>query len=349
MGISRSVAGTVLLLLSLASAPRAAAEGKAAPAPRPLPVDKTRKLIEEEAVYTVEGRVRIKKGIEVTVLRNVKIQGTGSGPAVIEVEGGFDCIGVLTREVILENVTVEPCPKFERVHMDMAIFRGSGGIRTPKDVPAEGAFMLENFDMVGQTAMDVTLQAGEIELSSACFDNPTRLRVVPQPGKDKDQVRVFVRGCHQEPKHRCSPHGGRVGLVGGLESDGGDDVTIQLSRIGGSLCSVKNWGQRLIFDGNKVNSAKLEFSHRKAGQYQRVQCAKLDIYSSEVSASAPPDPVLKDTFSMDRCWFKGFDDPRAILEKVVKDGADDPKNNGVRVTFPKINTRPLELAGAGDR
>lgn len=338
----------VSFVLLLAPSP-VRGEGKGAPAPRPLPVDKTRKLIEEGAVYTVEGRVRIPRGIELTVLRNCKIQGTGSGPAVIEVEGGFDCIGVFSREVILENVLVEPCAKFERVHMDMAIFRGSGGIRTPKDVAVEGAFMLENFDMVGQAAMDVTLQTGNVELSSACFDNPTRIKVVTPPGKDKDQVRIFVRGCHQEPMHKCTPHGGRVGLVGGFESDGGDDVTIQLSRIGGALCAVRNWGQRLIFDGNKVNSGKLVFSHRKAGQYQRVQCAKLDVYSDEVSASAPADPNLKDTFTMDRCWFKGLADPREVFAKVIKDGEDDPTANGVRVNLPKVNTRPLELSGDHDR
>jgi hypothetical protein len=337
------------VLLAAPAAPAAGGDGKAELPPKPLPVDRTQKLIEEGAVYTVAGRVRIRRGIEITVLRNCRIQGTGSTPAVIEVEGGFDCIGVLDREVILENVTVEPCPKFERMHMDMAIFRGTGGIRTAKDAPVDGYFMLENFDMVGQTAMDVTFQSGTIELSSACFDGPVRIRTVTPPGKDRDQVRIFIRGCHQEPRHKCNPHGGRVGLVGGLEVDGGDDVTIQLSRIGGSLCSVKNWGQRLIFDGNKVNSGKLEFAHRKAGSYQRVQCAKLDIYSTEVSAFAPADPVQKDTFSMDRCWFKGYEDPKAILEKVIKDGADDPKANGARVSLPKVNTRPLELAGDKDR
>jgi hypothetical protein len=315
----------------------------------PLPVDRTQKLIRENAVYSVEGRVRVPKGVEITVLRNVKIVGKGSGPAVIEVEGGFDCIGVFSREVILENVTVEPCAKFERIHMDMAVFRGTGGIRTPKDTPVDGYLFLENFDMCGSSVLDVWFQAGSVKLSSACFDNAVKARVTAPPGKDKDQVRVFFRGCTDEPTHKCTPHGHRMGFSGGLEVDGGDDVTIQLSRVAGGLCAVRNWGKRLIFDGIKVKSSRLEFHHEKAGSYQRVQCAKCDIYSGAVRASAPPDKVLRDTFVMDRCWWGGIPDPRQVLEKVVTDGADEPETNGVRVVLPKVNERPLELAGPHDR
>jgi hypothetical protein len=316
---------------------------------RPLPVDRTRKLIEEEAVYTVEGRVRIPRGVEVTVLRSSKIVAKGSSPAVIEVEGGFDAIGVFGREVIFENVTVEPQAKYERIHMDMVIFRGGGGFRTPKETPVEGYLLLENLDIVSGAAMDVLYQAGSVELSTVCAETPVRIRAVEKEGSSKNQVRVFVRGCPQDPMKKCTPHGGRVGLTGGLEVDGGDDVTVQLSRVGGALCAVRNWGQRLIFDGMKINSRKVEITHRKAGQFQRVQCAKCDVYSQEWLAHAPLEKGVKDTFTVDRCWFNGVTDLKEIFEKVVQDGADDPEKNGVRVQIPKVNARPLELAGPVER
>jgi hypothetical protein len=333
-----------LAALSLASG-AAAAGDKDAPPPRPLPVEKTQKLMKEGSVYTVTGRVRIPKGVEITVLRNSVIRGEGSTPAVIEVEGGLDCIGVFGREVILENVVVEPQKKFERVRMDMAFFRGSGGIRSPKDTAVDGYFLLENFDLTGGTDLDVLQCAGSFELSSACSDAEIRYRTTLPEGRDKGSVRVFIRGCHQEPRHSCTPHGGRVGLVGGLVLDGGEDVTVQLSRIGGARCSLRNWGAKAIFDGNKVNAQLLEFSQDKPGMYQRLQCAKLDVYAPVVTAFAPPAPNMKDTFLMDRCYFSGITDPKQVLEKVIKDGADDPEKNGARVTLNKVGDRPLELAG----
>jgi hypothetical protein len=262
---------------------------------------------------------------------------------VIEVEGSLKVTGVGTREVILEKVTIEPCARFGAIHFDSAWFRDGGGVRTPKDVAVEGYLFLEGVEFGKGAGFDVFFQSGDVKLSSICTDGPTRIRIVPPPGSKEDRVRVFLRGSGDGGT--CRLHGSGLGFGGGLEVDGGNDVTIQLSRIGGSLCSVKNWGQRLIFDGNKVNSGKLEFSHRKAGQYQRVQCAKLDVYSFEVDVSAPKETGQTDTFVMDRCWFKGLADPKEVLAKVIKDGEDDPEKNGVRVHLPKVNDRPLELAG----
>jgi len=291
--------------------------------------------------------VRIPKGVEITVQRDVHVRAKGDKPAVIEVEGALKATGVSTREVIFENVTLEPCPKFNAIHCDSVWFRNGGGVRTPKDVPGEGYLFLEGVDLSKGAGFEVLFQSGDVKMSSICTDGPTRIRIVPPPGSKEDRVRVFLRGSGQGGQ--CPNHSQRIGFGGGLEVDGGEDVTIQLSRVGGDLCSVRNWGQRLIFDGMKVNATRLEFSHRKAGQFQKVQCAKLDVYSTIVSAAAPVDRVLKDTFTMDRCWFKGYDDPKVIQEKVIQDGFDDPAGNGARVSLPKINTRPLELAGSVDR
>ena len=335
-----------LALAVLAGWPAAPAPPQDPPAKqKPLPVDKTRKLIEEGAVYTVEGRVRVPRGVEVTLFRNCRVVAAGSAPAVIEVDGGFDAIGVFGREVIFENVTVEPQAKFERIHMDMVIFRGGGGLRTPKDASVDGYILVENFDLVDGAAFDVRFHSGSVELSTVCAEAPTKIVCVNPEGSKQNKVRVFVRGCPQNPMAKCTPHGGRVGLTGGLEADGGDDMTVQLSRVGGALCAVRNWGQRLIFDGMKINSTRVEITHREPGRFQRVQCAKCDVYSKEWIASAPADKVLKDTLTVDRCWFNGITDLKTIFEEVIKDGADDPEKNGVRVQIPKVNARPLELAG----
>jgi len=312
---------------------------------KPLPVDKTRKLIEEGAVYTVEGRVRVPKGVELTLFRNCRVIAKGSAPAVIEVEGGLDAVGVFEREVIFEGVTVEPQAKFERIHMDMVIFRGSGGLRTPKDTSVDGYLAVENFDLVRGAALDVRFHSGSVELATVCAEAPTRIVCVNPEGSKQNNVRVFVRGCPQKVMAKCTPHGSRVGLTGGLEADGGDDMTVQLSRVGGALCAVRNWGQRLIFDGLKINSTRVEITHREAGKFQRVQAAKCDVYSKEWIASAPADKVLKDTLTLDRCWFNGITEVKRIFDEVIKDGADEPEKNGVRVQIPKVNARPHELAG----
>jgi len=338
-------------LLGFAPLSRDAARAEGPPArERVFPVERTQILSVEKTVYTVEGRVRIPRGVEISVLKEVIIRAKGETPAVIEVEGSLTVHGVYKREVIFENVTIEPCPTFTQITMDMTVFRGQGGgIKTAEGKPAEGPLQIELFDFREQASMDVAMASGSVVLSSVCSDTPVRIRAQKQPGKEKSLVRVFIRGCPQDPHVRCTPHGSRIGLVGGLEVDGGDDVTVQLSRVGGSLAAVRNWGQRLIFDGMKINSSKLEFSHTRAGQYQRVQCAKCDIYSSEVSAFAPAEKDVRDTFTMDRCWFKGLTDPRVVQEKVIKDGSDDPTKNGVRVQLPKVNDRPLELAGEWER
>jgi len=337
------------MLLGLATGPPAGAfqdGGKE----QPFPVDRTQILSKEKAVYTVEGRVRIPKGVEISCLKEVTIKGKGSAPAVIEVEGSLTVHGIFGREVIFENVTVEPCPVFTQITMDMTVFRGtSGGIKTGKDQSVEGPLQLELFDFIQGASMDVAFCSGSVTLSSVCADTFTKIRVRKTPGKEKNLVRIFVRGCPQDPRVKCTPHGSRVGLVGGLEADGGDDMTIQLSRIGGPLCAVRNWGQRLIFDGLKINSAKVEITHEKSGQFQKVQCAKLDIYSSEVTASCPVAKGAKDTLTMDRCWFKGITDPKEVRAKILHDGSPDSETNGARIQLPKINERPLELAGPVER
>ena len=314
--------------------------------PLPFPCDRSQILSKDKSIYTVEGRVHIPKGVEVSVQKDIIIRGKGGAPAVIEVEGSLTVHGVYQREVFFENVTVEPCPQFTQITMDMTVFRGeSGGVKTGRDQSVEGPLQIEQFDFIGGATMDVTFAAGSVVLSSVCANNPIRIRTLKPPGKENNNVRIFLRGCPQDPQVLCTPHGSRVGLVGGLEVDGGDDVTLQLSRIGGDLAAVRNWGQRLIIQGLKINSTLLEVTNAKAGQFQRVQFANCDIYSNTVTVSAPLEKGVKDTLTMDRCWFKGVVDPKKIFADTVKDSEDDPAKNGVKVILVKPEERAKELAG----
>ena len=328
--------------------PIAAAPPPAPPAEeRPFPVDRTQILSDEKVVYTVEGRVRIPKGVEITCQKDVHVKAKGSAPAIIEVEGSLKVHGVGDREVIFEKVFVEPQKTFKSIFLDMCWFRDGGGVRTPEGVAVSGDLFLEHCDHSKGAGFEVVVEQGEVKMSSICSDGPTRIRVVRPPDAKSDRVQVFLRGSGDGGI--CKNHSSRRGFGGGLEVDGGEDVTIQLSRTGGALTAVRNWGKRLIFDGMKVNSETLEFSHRDAGKFAAVQCAKLDIYAGKVVAKAPLAKGVKDVLTMDRCWFNGIEDPKKVFADVIQDNADDPENNGVHVQLPKINARPLELAGAMDR
>ena len=341
--------GSLLLAVAFGGAFVAApARGGDQPIDLPFPVGKTQILRNEKASYWVEGRIKIPQGIEVTVLRGIQIRGKGQG-AVIEVEGELKVHGVQRREVIFENVTIEPAPVFDAIHMDQTICRGGGGIVVPKDKRARGYVLLELFDFVAPSVLELRMDGGSIELSSVCADLPVVLDAKDPADGTPNKVKFEVRGCIQEPRFECQPHGGRVGLVGGLLASGANEMVIRLSRLGGALTSVSDWRQILIFDGNKVGSRRLEFVQPVGGRFATGQFVKCDVYSEKVKFSAPfaKQGEFEDT-RVDRWWFRGIDDPKQVLEKVVEDNGDDAENS-VRIKFPKINGRALELAGPLER
>lgn len=336
----------------LAALPAGPAAARSAPVEeKPLPVGRTAKLLEGGAVWTVEGRVRVPRGVELTVLKDCTVRAKGSGPAVIEVEGGFDAVGVLGSEVIFENVTVEPQAAYEKIHMDMVIFRGGGGVRTPKDVAVEGSILLQNADFLKGSSVDLLYRSGSVALFSSCSEEPVRLRSRRAEGATKDAVKIGVGGCNQlgKERNRCTPHSRRTGLPKGLEVVGGDEVTLTNSRVGGPLVAVRDWGRKLVFEGMKVDAERLEISQGEPGRYVGASCSRCDFPGTKIYVSSPPSDRADDRLVLDRCWFRGLLEPKAILDKVVGDGADDPKNNGVRVAVVKPSDRPLELAGEADR
>jgi hypothetical protein len=329
------------LLLS-ASSPA----GSAAPGERPLPVDATRKLQDEGAVYTVEGRVRVPKGVELSVFKGITIRAAGSAPAVIQVDGGFDAVGVQGREVVFENVTVEPGESFESIRLVTTLFRNGGGLRTSEGKPADGkTFVVELSDFMKPCAVDLAFAGGSLSMLSSCFDLPVRVRgATSEPGK-RSRLRAAFRQCGQDETYRCRGHMAIQGFRAGLTVEDAEEVTIQACRLGGENFSVKGWSTRLLFTANKVEAPRAEFVAREPGLMAKVQCQENDFLSGDVWVSAPPKAGLRDSLRMDRCWFRGLTDPGEILRKVVRDGEDVPEVNGARVVLVKVAGRPSGMGG----
>lgn len=323
-----------------------AASAQETPEGLPFPAHKTAILRKDGAVYFVEGRVTIPAGVEVTILNDIKIVGAGEG-ATIEVIGSLVVHGVRGREVLFENVTIEPQETFKEIHMDMAILSGSS-LKTATDVRANGHLFLELFDFIGGATADVTMASGSVELSSVCAENQINIRVRPPDGSTTTRLKVNIRGCIQGLMRECEPHVSRIGLRGGLDVDGGNEIVLRSSRVGGDLCALRNWDKSLIFDACKVDAKRLEITHDKAGKFAKAQFAKCDVYSPKMLLRAPIKKGKKDTAKLARFFFGGQGDPKVVMSSIVEDAQDDPEKNGVTVKLAKVKTRAHEMGGPRD-
>jgi len=314
--------------------------------PLPLPVDKTAILRKDGAVYYVEGRVTIPAGVEVTILNDIEVFGRGEG-ATIAVEGSFVVHGVREREVVFHDVTIEVQPEFEDLHMDMAILDG-GGVRGPEGAAVNGDIFFELFDFVHGATLDVRVASGSVELSTVCSETPVKIEVVPPEDATDNKIKVNIRGCGQGTLKTCEPHPLRIGLRGGLEVSGAQEIVVRSTRVGGDLCAIRNWQKSLIFDACKIQSKALEVTHDAAGYFAKAQFAKCDVYSPSVLFRAPVEKGKKDTAHVQRFFFAGEGDEDVVMEKIVKDAADDPEHNGVVVRLDKVKTRAHEMAGPAE-
>ena len=184
---------TVILVVLLVTS-SVAAKSKRRGKEIPFPHRRTMILREEKVVYFVEGRVRIKEGIEITCLRDVHIVGRGKD-AVIEVQGKFKVHGVGAREVIFENVAVELQENFDSVHMDMAIFRKGASVRTvPEKSVAGKRFFLQMVDFKDDATLSLDFNDGQIQLRSVCSDKPVTIRGFTPAGKKENQSKLFCLG-----------------------------------------------------------------------------------------------------------------------------------------------------------
>ena len=327
-----------LVIAALGSGPAVAGGERE---PQPFPVAKTTILRDEDAVFYVEGRQRIPKNVEITVLRGVRIIGRGEAPT-IEVEGRLKIHGVSGTEVQIEGVTIEPQSEFQEIKVSELKFTGGATIRTPQGKSCNGYFMLELFSIEAEPGLDLTLTGGSLEMSSVSSRVPVHVKALDTPGNSKgNSVKVEIRGCGQSDIDV-------YGLRGGLVVESVDEVIVRLSRLGGGLVAIRDWRKSLIFDGNKVDAARLEFTQPVAGRFRTAQFFKCDVYSDKVLFAAPPANARQtEEVQFERFYFErtgGTD--RASVMKVVEDGTEKPAENGVRAKIVKLNERPLELAGS---
>ncbi len=343
-------AGRSTLFFAAAVLLAGAAPLRAAPLPgepKPFPVTPTQKLQDEGGVYTVDGVVRIPRGVEISVFKGIEIRGVGTKlPAVIEVEGGFDAVGVLGGEVVLKDILVRPAATFEGIRIVAAIFQGRGGLANAPEAPPDGKTLrVEHTCFMKPSSVELSLQAGWVDLATSCCELPVRIRGVEPASDRKNRLKVSIRNCNDDMRYKCPGHKGNQGLLGGLSIECVEEVDVGSSSLGGEVVSVKDWRGRFLFDGNKVTAKRFEFRNSEPGMMGKVQCAKCDVYTTEFLAYAPPKPGLRDVLTMDRCWFRGIEDPKEVLLKVIRDGDDVPQGNGARVSLPKVNAKPLELGG----
>lgn len=311
-------AAALALLLAGGSAP-----GAPAGEPRPFPVDRTVILKEEKAVYIVEGRVTIPRGVEVTCQKDVTIRAPGGGTGTIVVEGSLVIRGVARGEVVMEGVTVEPAGTFTDIHLDTCRMTG-GGVVTGRERPATGMLTVENCTLQGGARIEVEMTGGKAKVFSVLAGSPTLIRGVDREGTVN---RLFSNVWTSE--------------FAGFTAENVSDLTLRSNLLKGERVLLRD-NPVLVLDGNRVEAPELRIEQSAAGRFSRTTVTKCDLLSTALVFRAPADPKRNDTLVLDKCWFEGRTDPKEIAER-IRDAADDPENN-VRVAVVKPMKRPLDLA-----
>ncbi len=330
----RLAAATLVAACLLADGPTAAA---ADDEPKPFPAAKTT-ILKSGGTYFVEGRVRIPKGVEITVQKDTKIVGRGEN-ATIEVVGALAIHGVNDSTVGIAAVTIEVQAKFESLRVDMAVFSGSSlGIVTPKDTACDGRIVVLNTEFKEAARVDVTMSGNEVDLQRVYMAAPARVKAVDAEGSSGNRVKLNVLNC-------CTVSGTGVpgALMGGIVVEGVANVTVRATRICGDTAKFVDCGS-VEFDGNQVKCATLEFTQSAAGRFGRTTISNCDVLCEKIVLWSPAAPGKAEWISCDKCWFDGETNEKTVREKVFKDKDDDPKC-GVTVKLTKLMERPLLLAG----
>ncbi len=307
----------------------------------PFPTRKSINLNTGGTFY-VEGRIKIPQSITITCKKSVRIVGRGDSDAVIEVEGALDVRGALGKEVIFDNVWIEPSSTFEKIRLMDAKFT-SGGVRCSRQKAARGHLIVENTEFDLGCEFDVTLRNGEINIRGAMFREAVRITGVPPPGMSHPTLKLDILGCYFRNRGPLSPKRGYSGFLGGLFVTGTNKTLVRHNRIGGSKASFVNCAN-LMFDGNKVDCGTLLFKQTEAGHFKKTKFLKCDLMVPEIRFEAPK-AKKPDRLTMNKCWFRGHAKPKKIMKAVIRDG-HTIKDSGVLVRLGKINKRPLELAGS---
>ena len=325
---------SALLALGLADV---RAEGE-----KPLPTRNSIILSRGGTTYFVEGRQKIPWGCEISVQKDIKIVGRGKD-AVLEVAGSLQVHGITDKEVIIENLVIEPAARFEEIRLDMVRMYG-GGVTNPGKMPVDGRVVLENSELHKGMVVDLTMTGGEVRLLNCMFREPVKIRGVPEKGKSKSTVKAEITSCYLKPRRRGAVKQGTSysGLLGGLFLTGVRNAVVRINRLAGPTSEFVDC-PGLTLDGNKINSHKLVLRHSRNGGFKGTKVQKCDIYSGKLILHSPAGKK-REKVPFDKCWFLDLKKAKDIQAKVIEDGNDNPEC-GVVAIFRKINTRPLELAG----
>lgn len=305
---------------------------------RPLPFAHT-SILPSGGTFYVEGRIRIPKGIEITVQKDSRIVARGND-AVIEVAGKLVIRGVADSVVPIENVTIEVQEEFESVRLDMTTIGGSSrGIVTPTGKACDGRIAVLNTEFKDKATLDVAMSANEVDLQRVYVRLPVCVRGVDTAGRPAgNRVKLNVLNC-------CTMSTSILpgALMGGLVVENVSDVTVRATRLSGDKASFTDCDS-VTFDGNQVKCLTLEFVQTAAGRFGKSSMSNCDILCQKIVTSAPVVAGRTDVFSCDKCWFDDETDEKKVRARWFKDKAADPAC-GVTVKITKVMDRPLLLAG----
>lgn len=322
-----------LLFAAFVASPPIGARGADAE-PKPFPVGKTTKL-ESGGTYYVEGRVRIPKGVSVSVQQATKVIGRGPEGGVLEVEGELLVHGTDDDHDSFHDVTIEAQAKFAQIRVDETDFDGASlGVRTAKDVAADGRVFVQNTTMSGKATVDLTMTANNVDVQRVKCPNLVRVTVVDPPGSSGNKVKLMVMNCLTAGNKSAE-------LTGGLVVENVSDVTVRGCKLAGDKARFADCGV-VTFDGNYVACKTLEFTQKTAGRFGKTEITKCDVQVEKLVAWAPYAEGKAESLVADHCWFQGETKYAAIRDRFLKDRTSDPKC-GVTVNVTKTIAEPQQL------
>lgn len=319
------VVGLLGLLLALPSRPGVGDEPPKKLPEKPLPVERTVVVRDTDVVFVVDGRRVIPPGIELTLQKGVRVAGRNGG--VLEVQGALVAHGISGTPIVLTGLRIELAEKVQQLHLDHCDLEGASAVVTPEGKTTSGMLTLENCTLDAQPCLQIAITKGKLNLMSLQTNGKVILRAVDADGTANAALGL-VYGCR---------------IRQGLEIENFSDLTVRTSLLKGSPMRLKD-NRTLLFDGNRVESSKLEIEQSKAGQFKGTKFTKCDLYGPTVRLFAPADPSLGDPVVLDKCWFEGQTDAAEIAKR-IEDAADDPKNN-VKAKARSPSDRPNDFVKA---
>jgi hypothetical protein len=215
---------------------------------------------------------------------------------------------------------------------------GSRGVVSAKGKAADGRIMVMNTEFDGAAGLDVTMTANEVDLQRVYVRAPVRVKAVDPDGTPGNRVKLNLLNNCSGPT-TIEPGA----LQGGILVEGVNEVIVRACRIGGEKASFTDCGS-LDFDANQVNCPAVEITQKEPGRFGKTSITKCDLSCEKIVLFAPAAPGRTEVVPVDKCWFAGETDEKAVRTRFLRDKDDDPKC-GVLANVTKLMDRPLELAG----